>query len=966
MAKKKTNKGKISKNKFIKKMKILYKNVKKKLVIIWKKDPVSILVPGISLILLILMSFKLGFVFSFIFLGIINAIYFILSNKKKEDEKKGVLKKNVKKKQKNRLKKILLILLWLFIAFFLACIAFFAYIAIQAPEFNEELLYLTDPSVVLDKDGKEIAKLGAEQRIILSYDELPEVLVDAVIATEDSRFFEHNGVDWARFIKASLYQLAGKSEAGGASTLTMQVSKNAYTSKDASGIKGIIRKFTDIYVAEFIIEKNYSKEQIMAFYLNSQWLGKNSYGVEQASRTFFGKSAKDLNLSEAAVIAGLFQAPGKYDPYKNPDAAENRRLMVLKRMLRHGYISKKEYNVAKKLTIDKIIIDKENSQYNNGEVTKYQSYIDAVVDEVKNDTGKSPYSTPMTIYTNLNTDFQDHINDIMNGKTYDWVDEKAQAGIVVMDVKTGAVVAIGSGRNINAVDTYNYATETNVQIGSTAKPLYDYGPAIEYDNANTYGPVVDEPTTYSDGTQINNWNGTYEGFETYRVALAGSRNIPALKVFKKNNKQKVIEFVTKLGLSPEIYSCNKGYTLDKKNKECISNSNPDKIVAANKASNLHEAHAIGGYNGESPLTMAAAYSAFANKGVYNSPHLYTKIVDNNTKEETTKKITTTKVMGEDTAYMVSNMLQTTAQHAMGGYYYINGIKYAAKTGTTNYDEKILIKKGLQYVDIVNDLWCIGYNTEYTIAVWYGYDKIDATYHSRVSNPQHTKLMNAVGRKIFTNGADFSRPSNVVSVELENGCEEAMLPSEFTPSDLRITELFKKGYEPSKVSPRFARLDDVSNLRGTSSDGEVTLTWTGISIPEINTEAYLRKAFSSVYQSTLNGFIANRLGYINNSMGGLGYAIYEKEDDGNEKLIDFTTQETYTIIPTESGTHTYVVKSSYQNFRSNASAGKSISVAVDVKEPETPSEPEEDDGNDDNTNLNDNSNSNRNSRGSLTR
>ena len=326
MATKKTNK--VYKNKFIKKIKIVLKNIKKNISSTWKKDPVNILVPGISLILLILMSFKLGFIFSFIFLGIINVVYFILNSKKNKDEKKGVLKKNIKKKHKSRLKKLLLVLLWLFIAFILACIGFFAFIAMQAPEFNEELLYLTDPSVILDKNGKEVAKLGAEQRIILSYDELPEVLVDAVVATEDSRFFEHNGVDWARFIKASLYQAAGKSSAGGASTLTMQVSKNAYTSKDASGIKGIIRKFTDIYVAEFIIEKNYSKEQIMAFYLNSQWLGKNSYGVEQASRTFFGKSAKDLNVSEAAVIAGLFQAPGKYDPYKNPEAAENRRLMV--------------------------------------------------------------------------------------------------------------------------------------------------------------------------------------------------------------------------------------------------------------------------------------------------------------------------------------------------------------------------------------------------------------------------------------------------------------------------------------------------------------------------------------------------------------------------------------------------------------------------------------------------------------
>ena len=194
-------KRKSTKNKFVKKGKIAAKNIKTEFLRTWKKDPISILVPGISIILLILMSFKLGFIFSFIFLGIINGIYFYLNREKKKDEKKGVMKNNVKKKQKSRLKRLLLILLWMFIAGVLAVIAFFTFIAIQAPEFNEDLLYLTDPSVVLDKDGNEIAKLGAEQRILLNYDELPEVLVDAIVATEDSRFFEHNGVDWARFIK---------------------------------------------------------------------------------------------------------------------------------------------------------------------------------------------------------------------------------------------------------------------------------------------------------------------------------------------------------------------------------------------------------------------------------------------------------------------------------------------------------------------------------------------------------------------------------------------------------------------------------------------------------------------------------------------------------------------------------------------------------------------------------------------
>ena len=235
---------------------------------------------------------------------------------------------------------------------------------------------------------------------------------------------------------------------------------------------------------------------------------------------YFGKSATELNLAEAAMIAGLFQAPGKYDPYVNPDATEARRQTVLKLMLRHGYITKDEYNIAKKMTVEKIVIPKEESSYANGEVSPYQSFIDTVTEEIIEKTGKSPYSTSMTVYTTLNTDFQDYINNIMNAPvvgdkteykstSYRWENENVKAGIVVMSVNNGEIVAMGGNRNVNAIDTYNYATDITNQIGSTAKPLYDYGPAIEYNSWSSYNIVVDEPITYSDGTSINNWNGKF-------------------------------------------------------------------------------------------------------------------------------------------------------------------------------------------------------------------------------------------------------------------------------------------------------------------------------------------------------------------------------------------------------------------------------------------------------------------------
>lgn len=921
-----------------KKIKTLRKKIKK----VWDKDPKSVLVPIISFLILIVSTLSIGFIKALLLFIFINCIYFIpyyIVNKKGIDDMKKKDGKTKVKKKRKKLKIFLLIILTCFVIGIIGALGFITYIVINAPEFDESLLYVTNPTVILDKDGNEKAKLGTEKRVTITYDEIPEVLVDAIVATEDSRFFEHNGVDWARFLKASFYQVLGVKSAGGASTLTMQVSKNAYTSKEDTGIKGIIRKFTDVYVAMFRIEKNYTKEQIMEFYVNSQYLGKNAYGVEQVSRNYFGKSAKDLNVAEAAMIAGLFQAPGRYDPYKNPEATEKRRQTVLYLMLRHGYITKEEYNIAKDLTVEKIVIPKEDSVYANGDISPYQSFIDTVVEEVQEKTGKNPYTTPMTIYTTLDTSIQDYVNDIMSGSNYTWENDVVQAGIAVVNVKDGSISAIGGNRNLNAIDNYNYATDGDRQIGSTAKPLYDYGPAIEYNNWSSYNIVVDEPITYSDGTPINNWDGSYEGFETARTALMGSRNIPALKAFKNNNKQDIIEFVTKLGLTPEIYSCKDGYKREK--RKCINKNDPNDVVDATRANTLHEAHAIGGYNGESPLNMAAAYAAFGNNGTYTTPYSFTKLIYQETGEEYVNDIKKTKAMSEETAYIISDMLASTATQAMGGYYNINGVRYAAKTGTTNYDSKILEAKNMQWSGAINDIWTIGYNTEYSIGVWYGYDKLSTENYLKIGTVQHTRLFNAVGKKVFTNTNYFTQPSGVVAVEVESDCPEATLPSEFTPANLRRTELFVKGTEPTTESTRFSRLNDVSNLKANASNNKITLTWDVVKTPEINDESYLRKYYSKVFENEgfLNAFVIDRIGYNNNYIGKLGYNIYKKDKNGKLSLLDFVTTNKYEITENKSGEYTYVVKTAYSIFKSNMSSGKSVTINISYNDPLIPSNPD---------------------------
>lgn len=827
---------------------------------------------------------------------------------KTNSKKEKTSSKKKKKKKKKILKIILILILSGFILAVLGIIAFCAYIVTNAPNFEPEELYVSEPSIVYDKDGNEIAKLGSEHRVILEYDELPEVLIDAIVATEDSKFFSHKGVDWARFLKASMLQLLGNSNAGGASTLTMQVSKNTYTSSEASGIKGIIRKFTDVYISEFKIEPNYSKEEILEFYVNSYYLGNNSYGVEQAALTYFGKSTKDLNLAEAAMIAGLFQAPSTYNPYTNPEATEARRTTVLKLMLRHGYINETEYKIAKGMTVEKIV--KEKSESKDPSISEYQSFVDVVVAEVEKNTGNDPYTTPMKIYTTMDSSKQAYINDIMNGKTYEWENDVVQAGIAVTDVNSGAIVAVGGGRNVNAAATLNHATQISRQIGSTAKPLYDYAPAIEYLNWSTGTPAVDEQITYSDGTKINNWNGQFEGYETIRVALTRSRNIPALKAFQANSKSNITEFVTSLGLHPE--------------------------------SNLHEAHSIGGYTGESPLSMAAAYSAFANGGYYIEPYSYTKIEYTLDEKIVENKKEKKQVMKDSTAYMISDMLVDTAKYALGGYSNINGINYAAKTGTTNFDAKTLSDLGLTHTNAVNDLWVVGYNTEYAIGVWYGYSKNNSEHYNRLNSAQHSRLFQTVGKGMFTNKNNFTKPNSVTEITIEKECPTPMLPSEHTPDDLKQTELFVKGSEPTEASPRFAKLSAPNNVKATADGNKINLTWSAVDVPEINTQNYLSSYFKNTFRNNtyLENFVNSRLNYISGTMGSFGYHIYRQDNGGELVHLGFTNETSYSTTVPSNGNYTFVVKTSYSKFTNNASDGKNASINVSITPTTSPEKNDE--------------------------
>ena len=749
----------------------------------------------------------------------------------------GIARLLDKVKSNKKRKKILNILLILFfILAILVCLgvaAFCIMIVKVSPDFDISKLVKRESSIIYDANGEEYARFGSELRENISYDDLPEVFIDALIATEDSRYFQHNGFDAPRFIKASLGQAMGR-DAGGASTLSMQLIKNTYTEglKRTKGIDGIVRKFEDIYLAVFKLEKNYSKEEIIEYYVT------------------------DLNLSEAALLVGIFNNPTKYNPLLHPQASANRRNTVLNLMVHHGYITQEEANIASNIPVESLI----NPSSGN---TQYGAYIKAVYDELKDKYNINPNTNSVLVYTNMDRTKQEGIDKIMSGEKFNWHNDTVQGAAAIIDVKTGKIVALGGGRNKTNLGL-NLATQGKKQIGSTAKPIFDYGPAIEYLNWSTYQQIVDEPWQYSTGQVIGNSDGQFMGQISMRTALSQSRNIPALKAFQavasEAGNNKIYEFATNLGIKPETSSNG----------------------------TVYESHALGAFDGTTPLMMAAAYAAFSNGGTYYEPTTINKIVLRDNNEVKTIKVEGKKAMSEATAYMITSMLETAVQSGLSSGARMNGVHIAAKTGTTNFDQTVRDRCNIK--DGVNDAWIVGYDPEYSIAMWFGYeDMSECKYNSSVTAVvQRGKLFQAIGNVVFNkNNQEFAMPSTVSRVCVEAGHMEATLPSQYTPEDQIVCEYFKKGHEPTAVSTAYNKLDSVSNLKVTYDEKKekINITWDKVATPDDAEESY----------------------------GAFGYNVYY-----GDVLLGFVTTNSYSITANTNISGTYKVVTTYENYTNNKS------------------------------------------------
>jgi penicillin-binding protein 1A len=706
---------------------------------------------------------------------------------RKQASKRAKQKKAKKQKGTSLFKKLMVAVLLFMMIGMVGGIATFAYFIKDAPPFDEAKIKDPLSSTVYDMNGHKVAELGGYKRTYISYKDIPKVLENAVLATEDVRFYEHHGVDFIRLAGAVVANVKEGFGAEGGSTITQQVAKLTFLSQE----KTLKRKAQELWLS-LRLEQKYSKQEILEMYLNKIYYSDSIYGVARAAEYYFGKTdLKDLTLPEAALLAGMPQSPNNYNPYDHPEAAKKRRDVVLSLMAKHGFITKEEAEKAKQVPIKSMLVERKKQDNS----IPYDSFIDEVVKEVTDQANVNVFEDGLKIYTTLDQDAQKHVEDLLNSDTLFTDKKDLQSAIALIDTKTGEIRALGGGRHReNVTFGFNYAIQPVGQPGSSIKPILDYGPAIEYLKWSTAHQIVDEPYSYSNGKPIRNADRRYLGPMTMRYALAKSRNIPALKALQAVGKERAKEFANRLGMG-----------LDE----------------------VHEAYAIGGLeNRVSPLQMAGAYSAFGNNGVYIKPHAVTKIVFPDGTEMNLKP-KPKKVMKDYTAYMITDMLKSVVQYGTGTLANVPGLHVAGKTGTTNYPSEVARKYGLSE-RAVPDSWFVGYTPNYTAAVWTGFSKRSSTadlsqYEQRISK----LLFKHVISYVDDGGSDFKMPNSVVKLPIKKGTNPPKLASKYTPESEIIYECFVRGTEPTETAKDEPEtLPSVTNLQASynAETNSISVSW----------------------------------------------------------------------------------------------------------------------------------------------
>lgn len=525
-------------------------------------------------------------------------------------------------------------------------------------------------SQVFDSQGKLITTLHSDQnRLPIDINKVPKNLQNAFIAAEDNRFYDHIGVDPIGILRAVVTNLTNRGIAQGGSTITQQLAKNAFLSQDQT----LKRKIQEAILA-LELERKYSKKEILEMYMNQIYFGRGAYGIQTAAHTYFGKDVGDLTLAECAMIAGLPKSPNYYSSSVNEATA--RKNVVVGQMEKYGYITPSQAEEAKKASLD----IKQKSTSNTTDETAY--FIDYVTQEIAQKYGDDAlYKDGLKIYTTLDTDKQHAAVQAMRHLPETHTDDQGltqpQGAIISIDPKTGHILAMVGGRG---QDSFNRASMAVRQPGSAFKPFV-YMTAMEHDM--TPDTIMEDKKVEYGGWSPHNADNSYQGRMPLWKALALSVNTVAVQLADKVGPSNVIANAKKLGITTLVED---------------GNPNDDNLASA----------ALGGLTkGVTPLEMAAAYGAFANKGVYIKPTAIVKILDRNGNvlEDNSSDVQKTQVMSEKTAYEMTSMLEGVITRGTGTAASI-GRPAAGKTGTT---------------DDNHDAWFIGYTPDIVTAVWVGDD-----------------------------------------------------------------------------------------------------------------------------------------------------------------------------------------------------------------------------------------------------
>jgi len=573
-------------------------------------------------------------------------------------------------------------------------------------------------TIIYDKDGNQAGSLTGQKGTYVELDAISENLQNAVVATEDRSFYKNSGINYGRFFLAIL--TAGRS--GGGSTITQQLAKNAYLSQDQT----VERKAKEFFLA-LEINKKYSKKEILTMYLNNAYFGNGVWGIEDASKKYFGVSASELTLDQSAVLAGMLKGPEIYNPLYSVENATNRRNTVLQNMVAAGYIDQATADQSAAVDIHGQLVD---AYEGKSEDYRYPSYFDAVINEAVNEYGLTEediIKNGYRIYTEMDQNYQASMQVI-----YDNVDlfpvaedgTRAESGSVALDPKTGGVRAIvgrvASDQNAG-FRSYNYATQSARSPGSTIKPLVVYSPAVA--KGWSTNKELDNTTRVYGSYTVDNYGGI-QGSPTVPMyqALAESLNLPAVATANELGLNTVFDYGKKFGLDMDKVDRSLGV-------------------------------ALGSGVTTNPLQMAQAYGTFANDGVMNDAHLITKIENASGQVVKSHSQKSKRVLSSSANKKMTNMMLGTFTNGTGVNAAPYGYTMAGKTGTTETDFN---------PDLSGDQWVIGYTPDVVISQWLGFPKTDETHYlTGTSAETASVIFRNVANSVlpYTEGTSFDNEKN---------------------------------------------------------------------------------------------------------------------------------------------------------------------------------------------------------------